>query len=314
MHGFWKGISATAIAVASFASFAIPRADAATTFYKVKVMEDGLRARTGPSTSYGTVTSFEKGDTYKYLDRTGNWTKILYGSKKVYVSSTYVKKYSVTRIYKIKINVDNLRVRSSNSTSSAVVGSVDKGETFRYLGRTGDWIKFLYGGDKRFVHADYVSKYAVLTLTNSSGASKASTSTSKSFATPTSGPITQGYGKASGAYGYTFHNGIDYGAAKGTPVYATASGKVITSQFKGAYGNYVMVSHTVNGSPFISLYAHMNSRSVSVGQTVAQGQKVGTVGETGNAFGTHLHFELHKGSYVYSATSAGSSVNPLDYL
>jgi len=58
----------------------------------------------------------------------------------------------------------------------------------------------------------------------------------------------------------------------------------------------------------------MNSRSVSVGQTVTQGQKIGTVGETGNAFGTHLHFELHKGSYVYSATSAGSSVNPLDYL
>ncbi|HAB34928.1 MAG TPA: peptidase M23, partial [Exiguobacterium sp.] len=205
-----------------------------------------------------------------------------------------------------------LRVRSSSSTSSTVVGSVDKGETFRYLGRTGDWIKFLYGGDKRFVHADYVSKYAVLTLTNSSGASKASTSTSKNFATPTSGPITQGYGPSSGAYGYTFHNGIDYGAAKGTPVYATASGKVITSQLKGAYGNYVMVSHTINGSPFISLYAHMNSRSVSVGQTVTQGQKIGTVGETGNAFGTHLHFELHKGSYVYSATSAGSSGNPLD--
>ncbi|WP_214850372.1 peptidoglycan DD-metalloendopeptidase family protein [Exiguobacterium sp. s193] len=302
-------LTVSAIALAGATTYAVPKADAATTFYKVKVMEDGLRARTGPSTSAGVVAGVDKGDTYKYLGRTGNWTKILYGSSKVYVSSTYVKKYSVTRYYKIKVMADNLRVRSNSSTSSQVVGSIDSGETYRYLGKTGDWIKFIYNGDKRFVYADYVKKYAVLRLTNS-GASKAS----KDFVTPTSGPITQGYGPASGAYGYSFHNGIDYGTAKGTPVYATAAGKVITSKNYGAYGNYIMVKHSIDGASFTSLYAHLNSRNVSVGDTVSQGQPVGTVGATGNAFGTHLHFELHRGTYVYSATSAASSVNPLDYL
>lgn len=302
-------LTVSAIALAGVTTYAVPKADAATSYYKVKVMNDGLRVRTGPSTSSGVVAGVDKGDTYKYLGRTGNWTKILYGSRKVYVSSTYVKKYSVTRYYKIKVMVDNLRVRNTSSTSGTQVGSVDSGETYRYLGKTGDWIKFIYNGDKRFVHADYVKKYAVLRLTNS-GASKAS----KDFVTPTSGPITQGYGKASGAYGYSFHNGIDYGTAKGTPVYATAAGKVITSKNYGAYGNYVMVKHSIDGASFTSLYAHMNSRSVSVGQTVSQGQPIGTVGATGNAFGTHLHFELHRGTYVYSATSAASSVNPLDYL
>lgn len=310
MKKLFTTLTVSAIAVAGFSTYAVPKADAAT-FYKVKVMEDGLRARTGPATTYGVITGLDKGDTYKYLGRTGNWTKILYGSKKVYVSSTYVKKYSVTTSYKIKVMVDNLRVRSSSSTSSQQVGTVNSGQTFRYLGRTGDWIKFLYNGDKRFVHADYVKKYTVTSLTNSSGGA---TKASNDFITPTSGPITQGYGKASGVYGYTFHNGIDYGAPKGTPVYATAAGKVITSQYKGAYGNYIMVKHTIDGASFTSLYAHLNSRSVSVGQSVSKGQVLGTVGATGNAFGTHLHFELHRGTYVYSATSAASSVNPLNYL
>lgn len=83
------------------------------------------------------------------------------------------------------------------------------------------------------------------------------------------------YGKASGVYGYTFHNGIDYGAPKGTPVYATAAGKVIISQYKGTYGNYIMVKHTIDGASFTSLYAHLNSRSVSVGQSVSKGQVLG---------------------------------------
>lgn len=308
-------LTVSAIALAGVTTYAVPKADAATSYYKVKVMNDGLRVRTGPSTSSSIIAGVNKGYTYKYLGQTGNWTKILYGSREVYVYSTYVKKYSVTTYDKVKINVDNLRVRTGSSTSSQIVGSVDYNEKFLYLGKDGNWAKILYNGEKRYVYNSYVIHYTATSLTSkyltmSATASKAS----KDFVTPTSGPITQGYGKASGAYGYSFHNGIDYGTAKGTPVYATAAGKVITSKNYGAYGNYVMVKHSIDGASFTSLYAHMNSRSVSVGQTVSQGQPIGTVGATGNAFGTHLHFELHRGTYVYSATSAASSVNPLDYL
>ncbi|HAL01359.1 MAG TPA: peptidase M23, partial [Exiguobacterium sp.] len=150
----------------------------------------------------------------------------------------------------------------------------------------------------------YVKKYSTTTST------KATTG----FSRPASGPITQGYGAASGVYGYTFHNGIDIGAPTGTPIYASAAGKVITSRYYGAYGNHVMMTHTVNGIQYTTVYAHMNSRAVSVGQTIAKGTKIGTVGSTGNAFGAHLHFEMHRGSYVYSGTSAANSVNPLNYF
>ncbi|WP_215115159.1 peptidoglycan DD-metalloendopeptidase family protein [Exiguobacterium sp. s80] len=311
MKKIFTTLTVSAIAVAGMTTYAVPKVDAATTYYKVKILEDGLRVRTGPSTSSNIIAGVNKGYTYKYLGKSGNWTKILYGSREVYVYSSYVKKYSVTSYDKVKINVDNLRVRTGSSTSSRIVGSVDNGERYLYLGKEGNWSKILYNGEKRYVYSSYVTKYSTTSLTSTYlAASKAS----KTFITPTKGTITQRYGSSSGVYGYTFHNGIDYGAAKGTPVYATAAGKVTTSKNYGAYGNYIMMTHTIDGSSFTSLYAHLNSRSVSVGQTVSQGQLIGTVGETGNAFGAHLHFELHRGTYVYSATSAASSVNPLDYL
>lgn len=85
------------------------------------------------------------------------------------------------------------------------------------------------------------------------------------------------------------HTGIDIPAPKGTPILAAKSGVVTTSVKKGSYGNYVVVSHSDGTS---TLYAHMNKRAVSEGQTVKQGQKLGEVGTTGSSNGNHLHFEI----------------------
>lgn len=85
------------------------------------------------------------------------------------------------------------------------------------------------------------------------------------------------------------HTGIDIPAPKGTPILAAKSGVVTTSIKKGSYGNYVVVSHSDGTS---TLYAHMNKRAVSEGQTVKQGQKLGEVGTTGSSNGNHLHFEI----------------------
>ncbi|WP_026829229.1 murein hydrolase activator EnvC family protein [Exiguobacterium artemiae] len=137
---------------------------------------------------------------------------------------------------------------------------------------------------------------------------------SAKFIRPASGGVSQGFGPASGANGYTFHNGVDFSGPVGSPIRAAASGTVITAGSGGPYGNHVMISHFLDGQVYTTVYGHMNSLSVSAGQTVTQGQTLGTLGSTGNSTGPHLHFELHIGGYQYSATGPANTVNPLGYL
>ncbi|WP_214849854.1 M23 family metallopeptidase [Exiguobacterium sp. s193] len=137
---------------------------------------------------------------------------------------------------------------------------------------------------------------------------------SAKFVRPSSGGVSQGFGPASGANGYTFHNGVDFRGGVGSPIVAAASGTVITAASGGPYGNHVMISHFLDGKVYTTVYAHMNSLSVHAGQTVSQGQQLGTLGNTGNSTGAHLHFELHIGGYQYSATGPANAVNPLAYL
>ncbi|MBU5627923.1 peptidoglycan DD-metalloendopeptidase family protein [Oscillibacter sp. MSJ-2] len=101
----------------------------------------------------------------------------------------------------------------------------------------------------------------------------------------------------------TNHKGVDIGGVGyTTEVHAAKAGTVIVSQHSSSYGNYVVVSH---GSGNTTLYGHMSSLKVSVGQSVAQGDVLGITGSTGISSGPHLHFEI---------TENGSRVNPLNYL
>ena len=108
-------------------------------------------------------------------------------------------------------------------------------------------------------------------------------------------------GRASpGGIGSTNHKGTDIGRVGYTSsVYASKAGTVIVSQYSSSYGNYVVISH---GSGNTTLYAHMSSRKVSVGDYVNQGDVIGITGSTGNSTGPHLHFEV---------TENGVRVNPL---
>lgn len=85
------------------------------------------------------------------------------------------------------------------------------------------------------------------------------------------------------------HTGVDVTLPEGTPVVSVTDGVVVSSgeQFFG--GQSVVVDH---GGGLFSIYMHLSSRSVAVGDTVAQGQKIGTVGSTGRATGPHLHFSV----------------------
>ncbi len=105
---------------------------------------------------------------------------------------------------------------------------------------------------------------------------------------------------------WRMHNGVDIGAAGGTAIWAPADGVVTVSAKSGGYGNYVSIAHD-NG--YSTLCAHMNSRAVSAGQRVSQGQIIGYVGSTGVSTGNHIHFEVYSGgaridplsvSYIYA--------------
>ena len=102
------------------------------------------------------------------------------------------------------------------------------------------------------------------------------------------------------------HEGTDIGGTGyGSPIYAANNGVVTTSTFNSFNGNYVIINHN-NG--YYSLYAHLASLSVKAGQVVAMGDKIGTMGQTGNASGVHLHFSIFKGVPYMSGSS---SINPM---
>ena len=103
-------------------------------------------------------------------------------------------------------------------------------------------------------------------------------------------------------HGYESHNGADIGAARGSAVLAAKSGRVIQAGWNGGYGISVMIAHD---DGITTLYGHMDSCSVSVGQTVSQGETIGICGSTGNSTGAHIHYTMYKN---------GSTIDPLPYL
>ena len=100
-----------------------------------------------------------------------------------------------------------------------------------------------------------------------------------------------------------FHRGVDLGARKGTPVLATADGRVVKVRHSSSgFGNQVTLEH---GNEYRTSYAHCDRILVSKGQKVARGDVIATVGSSGHSTAPHLHYEVHRD---------GRFVNPLDYV
>jgi peptidoglycan hydrolase CwlO-like protein len=123
---------------------------------------------------------------------------------------------------------------------------------------------------------------------------------------PAAGRITSGFGMRSSG----MHEGIDIAQGGTVPIYAAADGTVIRAEYSSSYGNVVYISHSIAGQQWTTVYAHMSSLSVSSGQSVSKGTKLGNMGNTGRSHGQHLHFELHKGPWNAGKTNA---VNPAAY-
>jgi len=99
-----------------------------------------------------------------------------------------------------------------------------------------------------------------------------------------------------GPRGRRFHNGMDIKAPHSSPVLAVAGGVVTYAGNQRGYGNIIMVDH---GDGFMTSYAHLHSKDVNEGDTVSEGQAIGTVGTTGNATTPHVHFEVrHEGKPI----------------
>lgn len=89
-----------------------------------------------------------------------------------------------------------------------------------------------------------------------------------------------------------FHEGMDFTAPTGTPIYATGNGTVTRSDNGSrGYGNHVRIDH---GFGYLTLYGHMSEIAVKQGQNVIRGEIIGYVGNTGKSSGPHLHYEVHK--------------------
>ena len=97
------------------------------------------------------------------------------------------------------------------------------------------------------------------------------------------------------------HDGHDFSAKIGTPVYATADGVIIKSLYWGSYGNYIEIDH---GYGFKTVYAHLNKRKAKKRQTVSRGDIIGTLGNTGKSTAPHLHYEIKKNN---------KRINPKNY-
>ena len=99
-----------------------------------------------------------------------------------------------------------------------------------------------------------------------------------------------------------FHEGIDFMAEEGTPIFAAAAGVVVYADFPPQYGNMIEVDH---GNDLITRYAHASRKFVKTGDVVLRGTRIADVGRTGRATGPHLHFEVRQ---------RGAALNPARFL
>lgn len=113
------------------------------------------------------------------------------------------------------------------------------------------------------------------------------------------------FGEAGSYWSSGYHTGIDFATAYGTPAVAVGNATVVQTGWDGAYGNQVRLQFE-NGDQV--WYNHLSAMEVTVGQVVVKGQEIGRVGDTGNAFGYHIHFEYRL------ASDLSNGVDPVPFF
>ncbi|MDD5318480.1 MAG: peptidoglycan DD-metalloendopeptidase family protein [Candidatus Pacebacteria bacterium] len=188
------------------------------------------------------------------------------------------------------------------SIAAAYKGNIDDISTYNNLEDNAQ----LAVGDEIIIPDGEVSE---VSSSSSSSSSKTPVTTSPSISKKGFAPASDGTSHMTDPSGYFIrpirggvrtqglhgHNGVDLASSYGASILAAASGQVIVARsggWNGGYGTYVVISHD-NGMQ--TLYGHLSSLNVTVGQHVSQGQVIGGMGATGEATGVHLHFEVRGG-------------------
>jgi murein DD-endopeptidase MepM/ murein hydrolase activator NlpD len=217
-----------------------------------------------------------------------------------------------TRISAIRRRTGRLLARIDAETRTVALRASQVLETRDRLSSTRDRLRTERNKQKRTLASvreskeKWLSDIAALQAGSANIAARIRSAGSHSSATPSAagliwpvqGVITSPFGMRWGR----MHEGIDIGAATGTPIYAAAGGTVIYAGWESGYGNLTVIDH---GNGLATAYGHQSQIAVSNGQTVSRGQLTGYVGSTGHSTGPHLHFEVR---------ANGTPVNPLSYL
>ena len=226
---------------------------------------------------------------------------------------TYYRYYAILDNHEEKLYVSNFEeaenvvntLKEKDSSNVETISIVEKYETeLKDLVSVDEAVSKLYIEKPKVVKVAQTStgRYQATGTVNTKGTtSSGKANLGISLIRPVSGTITSRFGAGS-SIRRSSHTGLDIAAPTGTTVVAAASGTVTFSGYKGSYGNMLVISH---GNGVQTYYAHCSKLYVSSGTQVSQGQKIASVGSTGNSTGPHLHLEIRVNGVAY---------NPQNYL
>lgn len=273
--------------------------------YKATIKVSGsLNVRSGAGTTHSIVSSLQNGTVVTVSNEKDGWLYITYNGVSGYISSAYAVKGDAP---------------ATNDTPS--ISQYDKDLIYDksdpYFSISNQYHAVVKGDTLNSIASKYgISVNTLKSLNNLSSNTITVNdlllvSKKSPFILPSEGQFMSGYGARWG----TVHYGIDISKWGNVDVHAAYGGvvdKIENVNSKLGWGNYIRIKHTINGKTIYTLYAHLKENSIllKTGQTVAKGEKIAMMGNTGNSTGQHLHIEAYEGGNVYGK----NNVNPFKYF
>lgn len=282
------------------------------------------RGTASPAKSYGAAVY--EGDVCRIYEITSSYVKLGYPTSSGY-KTAYVSRSNVLPASSVQATTKaGAEVTVYSTPGGSKYGYTEVGDAVYKVGTSGDYTAIIYtakSGSRAYKFgyvktSQYKSHLSGKSSSSSSGSSNTSSS-SGGWQWPVSGASTsQGFNNYSNSMakkGRPYHSGVDLVSSNRTIV-AAAGGTVKYKGYSSGNGNHVILAHTVSGKTVYTLYAHLENYSScpAVGSKVTKGQKIGTMGNTGNSTGVHLHFAVFSGysSDPYGYVSSGGS-NKMTY-